>query len=135
MFLELDTILKIENYGFMKIFSYLSNFVLFRILISWVIKYMDFIIPSKHIRETETLTAFFHPKPSYKIHIIIMPKKPYRSLSNLESENKELLSDLIGMVKDLINEFRLEDKGYRLITNGGKYQNIKYLHFHLVSDE
>jgi diadenosine tetraphosphate (Ap4A) HIT family hydrolase len=64
-----------------------------------------------------------------------MPKKPYRSLSNLESENKELLSDLIGMVNGLIKEYKLEDKGYRLITNGGKYQNIKYLHFHLVSDE
>jgi len=96
---------------------------------------MDFIIPSKHIRETDTLTAFFHPKPSYKFHIIILPKKPYRSIVNLGSENKELLSDLIEMVKDLINEYKLEDKGYRLITNGGKYQEIKYLHFHLVSDD
>ena len=50
-------------------------------------------------------------------------------------ENKELFIDLIEIVKDLIKEYKLEDKGYRLITNGGKYQEIKYLHFHLVSDD
>jgi diadenosine tetraphosphate (Ap4A) HIT family hydrolase len=35
----------------------------------------------------------------------------------------------------LITEFKLEDSGYRLITNGGIYQDIPQLHFHLISDE
>ena len=30
--------------------------------------------------------------------------------------------------------FILAESGYRLIVNGGKYQDFPYLHFHLVSD-
>jgi hypothetical protein len=28
----------------------------------------------------------------------------------------------------------LAEGGYRLIVNGGKYQDFPYLHFHLISD-
>jgi diadenosine tetraphosphate (Ap4A) HIT family hydrolase len=28
---------------------------------------------------------------------------------------------------------RLKEAGYRLIVNGGKYQDVAQLHFHLVS--
>jgi len=34
----------------------------------------------------------------------------------------------------LIKEFGIDKLGYRLILNGGDYQKVPHLHFHLVSD-
>jgi diadenosine tetraphosphate (Ap4A) HIT family hydrolase len=35
-------------------------------------------------------------------------------------------------VQSLAIEMRLEAKGYRLIANGGGYQDVPQLHFHLI---
>jgi histidine triad (HIT) family protein len=96
---------------------------------------MNILIPTKHLRETDTLIAFFHPKPSHLFHVLILPKAQYSSLMDVSEKDNKLLSDLVESVKSLIKEYKLDKVGYRLITNGGKYQDIKYLHFHLVADE
>jgi diadenosine tetraphosphate (Ap4A) HIT family hydrolase len=41
----------------------------------------------------------------------------------------------LQIVRDLVERFDLERRGYRLIINGGKYQEVPQLHFHLVSSE
>jgi diadenosine tetraphosphate (Ap4A) HIT family hydrolase len=45
----------------------------------------------------------------------------------------EFLPDLFTTVRKLVEELGLEQKGYRLIVNGGEYQEFPQLHFHLVS--
>jgi histidine triad (HIT) family protein len=102
---------------------------------SWVMTNMSFLISAKHLRETDTLIAFFHPKPSHLFHVLILPKKQYSSLMDVSEKDVKFLGDLVESVKSLIKEYKLDKGGYRLITNGGKYQDIKYLHFHLVADE
>lgn len=37
-------------------------------------------------------------------------------------------------VQLLVHRYDLEEKGYRLIVNGGQYQEVPHLHFHLISD-
>jgi hypothetical protein len=44
------------------------------------------------------------------------------------------LADLFQTVGSLVTEFDLERRGYRLITNGGKYQEVALLHFHLITE-
>ncbi|MCK4900879.1 MAG: hypothetical protein KAS38_19020, partial [Anaerolineales bacterium] len=44
------------------------------------------------------------------------------------------LEDLIESVQILAGSFELEKTGYSLILNGGKYQEVPILHFHLVSN-
>ena len=42
------------------------------------------------------------------------------------------------LVKDMnekVKEFKLEKRAYRLIMNGGDYQEVDHLHFHLISDD
>jgi diadenosine tetraphosphate (Ap4A) HIT family hydrolase len=34
-----------------------------------------------------------------------------------------------------VEQLHLQDSGYRLIINGGKYQTVEQLHLHLVSGE
>ncbi len=103
-------------------------------LFSWIISNMSFALPVDRLRETETLLAFHHPQPSHLVHILIVPKRNYRSILEVPSSDSEFLHDLLEVTKDLVQELGLEKRGYRLITNGGEYQEVNHLHFHLVSD-
>ena len=93
---------------------------------------MSFAIPVQRLRETDTLMAFYHPKPSYKFHVLLVPKNAVASLKELDSNDSEFLADLFSTVQSLVDEFHLS--AYRLIVNGGEYQDFPQLHFHLVSD-
>ena len=104
-------------------------------LIHWILEYMSFLIPSERLYESDTLIAFHHPRPSYALHILLLPKNEIGSLAEFDPKNNPLfLISLFEATKDLVSKFQLEDTGYRLVTNGGKYQDIPYLHFHLISD-
>jgi histidine triad (HIT) family protein len=100
-------------------------------LIGWVFEHMSFVIPVKRLRETDTLMAFHHPKPSYPFHVLLVPKKAAVSLKELDLTDNAFLTDLYSTVKSLIDEFHLP--AYRLIVNGGEYQDFPQLHFHLIS--
>ena len=93
---------------------------------------MSFAIPVKRLHETETLMAFYHPKPAYPFHVLLVPKKAVPSLKDLDSKDTEFLTDLYSTVQHLVDEFQLP--AYRLIVNGGEFQDFPQLHFHLISD-
>jgi histidine triad (HIT) family protein len=93
---------------------------------------MSFAIPIQRLRETETLMAFYHPKPSYSFHVLLVPKKSVESLKELNATDSAFLTDLYSAVQSLVEEFHLS--AYRLIVNGGEYQDFPQLHFHLVSN-
>lgn len=101
-------------------------------LIGWVFAHMSFAFPVKRLRETETLMAFHHPRPSHSFHVLLVPKKAVPSLKELDSTDIAFLTDLYATVQYLVNEFELP--AYRLIVNGGEFQDFPQLHFHLVSD-
>lgn len=93
---------------------------------------MSFAIPVDRLRETQTLIAFRHPKPSYPFHVLLVPKKAVQNLSELDTNDSTFLVDLFSTVQSLVNEFHLS--AYRLIVNGGEYQDFPQLHFHLISE-
>jgi len=94
---------------------------------------MSFILPIKRLHETETLLVFKHPKPSYPVHILIVPKKAIGNLADLNEEDNEFLLDVFRIAKSLVEELGINQTGYRLILNGGEFQEVPQLHFHLVS--
>jgi histidine triad (HIT) family protein len=101
-------------------------------LIGWIFAHMSFAIPVQRLRETKTLLAFHHPKPTYPFHVLLVPKKAVASLKELDPKDSAFLTDLYSTVQNLVDEFHLS--AYRLIVNGGEYQDFPQLHFHLVSD-
>ena len=103
-------------------------------MIGWIFAHMSFAIPVKRLRETETLLAFYHPKPSYPFHVLLVPKKAVVSLKEFDPTDTTFLTDLYSTVQNLVNEFQLAEGAYRLIVNGGEVQDFPQLHFHLVSD-
>lgn len=91
------------------------------------------LIPARRLLETDTLLAFEHPNPSYPVHILIVPRRPISGLAAINQEDSSLLGDVIVVLQSLVASLGLQDSGYRLIINGGKYQEFPQLHFHLVS--
>jgi histidine triad (HIT) family protein len=106
---------------------------LFAPLIGWVFAHMSFAIPVRRLRETDTLMAFHHPKPAYPFHVLLVPKKAVASLEKLDPADTVFLTDLFSTVQNLVNEFHLAEGAYRLIVNGGEFQDFPHLHFHLIS--
>jgi histidine triad (HIT) family protein len=104
------------------------------ILVRGVLSLLPFIIPGNRLRETDTLLAFYHPSPSYPVHILLVPKRAYASLLEVPTSDCAFLSDLLESVQILVRRLGLAQGGYRLIANGGNYQEVGVLHFHLVSD-
>jgi histidine triad (HIT) family protein len=100
-------------------------------LIGWIFAHMSFALPVKRLRETETLMAFHHPQPAYQFHVLLVPKKAVISLMKFDATDTTFLTDLYSTVQSLVDEFQLP--AWRLIVNGGEYQDFPQLHFHLVS--
>lgn len=95
---------------------------------------MSFLIPIQRLRETSTLLAFYHPQPSYPVHILIVPKRAITDLLEITPEDQPFLVDLFACVRELVLELHLDKQGYRLIANGGSFQDIPQLRFHLISE-
>lgn len=102
-------------------------------LISWLLTHVSFLIPAQRLYETATLVAFYHPRPSYPLHILLLPKRRLASLADLTPADADFMTDLFSTVQHLVHELDLAPAGYRLIANGGAYQDVPHLHFHLVA--
>ena len=102
--------------------------------IGWAFAYFSFAIPVKRLCETETLLAFHHPKPSWLFHVLIVPKRAIPKLPALSATDSDFTTDLFSTVASLVTKFELEKRGYRLLANGGPYQDVPQLHFHLISE-
>jgi histidine triad (HIT) family protein len=102
-------------------------------------EHLNAFLPVNRVLETQHLLAFRHPKPAYPIHILIVPKKSISDLTGLAAQPVEyrsaLMDELLYCVRELVLVLKLEKPGYRLIVNGGGYQDVGELHFHLVSGE
>ncbi len=97
--------------------------------------YCDIVLNNKIniVKEIETnnVLAFRHTKPSWSFHIVIIPKVHINNISELA--NNTLLVEIFETINNLINKYKLNNSNYKIITNGGEFQDSKHLHFHLVS--
>jgi histidine triad (HIT) family protein len=96
--------------------------------------HMNEHLPVQYLRQTDKLLAFNHPRPAYPVHILLVPKRAISNIKELSEADSQLLIDVFACVKSLVDELGLEERGYRLVVNGGLYQDIPQLHFHLISE-
>ena len=79
--------------------------------------------------------AFHHTRPHWAVHIVVVPKVHIPSLTNLGGHNVELVYRLLDVVRDVAAEVEREHGACRVVTNLGRYQDSKHLHFHVGSGE
>lgn len=87
-------------------------------------------IPKEFTYEDEDVMVFPDINPLKPIHLLVMPKKHLKDF--LDLQDATLLEKLKNVIQKTIKEQKLEDKGYRLVVNGGGAQIVDHLHVHLV---
>jgi histidine triad (HIT) family protein len=87
------------------------------------------------VAETDNVLAYFHTRPSYPVHIVVIPKKHIASLATVGEGDKDIFMELMNVVKQVATQVVSEHGACRVITNLGKYQDSKHLHWHVVSGD
>jgi diadenosine tetraphosphate (Ap4A) HIT family hydrolase len=76
-----------------------------RILARWSFIHMSFAIPVKRLHETENRMAFFHPKPAYAFHVVLVSKRAVRDLAEPARTDTALFFDLFSTFQALVDGF------------------------------
>ena len=82
--------------------------------------------------ETDKTVVIKHPHPLSRIHYVIVPKKDIKNIGEISEADSPYLIDAYLVARSIIEKEGLLN--YRLSTNGPGFQDVTYLHFHLVAD-
>lgn len=87
-------------------------------------------IPSSKIYEDDIVIAFLDINPDSFGHTLIIPKKHYRDLDDIDDKTLMHIMNIAKMLKKRIKE-KLNCDGLTLIQNNGDVQEVKHFHLHL----
>jgi histidine triad (HIT) family protein len=97
-------------------------------------KIIDKELPSEIIFEDEKCIAIEDIAPKAPIHILIIPKKPIKMLSEAKAEDQELLGHLMIVTKQISEKLNVQDAFNIVINNGAEAgQTVFHLHIHLLA--
>src|SRR5215217_6175534 len=90
------------------------------------------LLPVRRVYETEQIIAFHHPSPSWPFHVLFVPKVGIASFLDIRPEHVPLVEDLIQLAMATASQSGVDAGSFALMVNGGAYQDVGQLHFHLV---
>ena len=87
-------------------------------------------LPVERLYETDEIVAFRHPRPVSPGHTLIVPKRRIAGVEALPDGDGRLLLQVLDAAHHVARATGIG--AYSLSVNGGAYQDIRQLHFHLV---
>ena len=95
-------------------------------------KIIDGEIPAQKVYEDADVLAFKDVAPKAPFHVLVIPKKPIRSLAEAAAGDGALLGKLLLVCSSVARDAGIE--GYRVVTNIGEDggQSVPHLHFHVL---
>jgi len=85
-------------------------------------------LPSKKEYEDDNVLVFRNIDPIAEIHLVIIPKNHVKTFMDLQGE----MNSLVKATQKIIENLGI-DSGYKLVVNGGKYQQVSHFHWHLLA--
>jgi histidine triad (HIT) family protein len=84
--------------------------------------------------ENDKVVVFKDIHPHAPVHLLIVPKKHIRSVNDLEDDERDIVSEMIMVAKQMAKKMAVYKTGYRLFFNveRGGGQVIFHLHLHLI---
>lgn len=79
--------------------------------------------------EDDEIVAFDDINPNSPIHLLIIPKK---HIEDYFEASDEIHLKISKAIRHLIEKTELVKKGYKVEVNGGGFQDVFHLHFHLL---
>jgi len=83
------------------------------------------------VMETDHTLAMQLSSTKRGVHYVLIPKKDIKNIGDIAAEDAPYLIDLFAVAQQIITAKALTQ--YQILTNGPGYQDVTYLHFHLVS--
>ena len=87
------------------------------------------------LKENKNTIAIKDINPQSKTHILVIPKGNYSNLFEFnEHADKEEILSLWSLVNEIILEYNLKEKGFKILINQGEFggQEIDHLHVHIL---
>jgi histidine triad (HIT) family protein len=86
--------------------------------------------PIERVLETPQVLAFHHTRPAYETHIVVVPKQHIPSLLETGGHD-EVLLELLQVMRQVAAQVLERHGACRVVTNLGRYQDSKHLHWHV----
>ena len=97
-------------------------------------KIIDRELPSNIVYEDDKCIAIEDIAPKAPTHILVIPKKPIRMLSEANAEDQALLGHLMMVVKLVSIKLNVQDAFNIVINNGAEAgQTVFHMHVHLLA--
>lgn len=87
------------------------------------------------VHETKNVLCFNDMYPKAPVHILIIPKGKFKDIDDFsKNASAEQKIEIFSCFDALIDKFKLNENGCRILTNFGSNgrQEVPHLHFHLV---
>lgn len=90
-------------------------------------------IPSAKVYENDYVYAFRDINPQAPVHVLVIPRKHYTSLSDTDKADDLELAECLRAISVIAAQENLSD-GYRVVSNCGPHacQSVPHLHFHIL---
>lgn len=94
-------------------------------------------IPSEIIVENNHFFAIKDISPLYKIHLLIISKRHFPTISDIPDEQIDHFSSAWDLAKKLAQKLDVVESGYRLTVNNGSDagQEVPHFHMHFLAGE
>ena len=91
-------------------------------------------IPAKVVYEDDQVLAFHDVNPQAPVHVLVIPKREIRRLSDTTDADKTLLGHLFAVAREVARLVGVSEDGYRVVVNDGidGGQSVDHLHLHVM---
>ncbi len=91
-------------------------------------------IPAEKVYDDDSVFAISDINPQAPVHLLIIPKKHYSTILELDEKDQELVGSVFSAANCLAKDYGLDQSGFRVVVNCGAEagQSVFHVHYHLL---
>lgn len=94
-------------------------------------------IPHTKVFENEKVLGFVDIYPQAREHYLFISKRHTKNINETSAEDSQALIEIFSAIKEFTQSKKLDENGFRVVTNLGKNagQTVFHTHFHVLAGE
>ena len=91
-------------------------------------------VPAEKVYEDDRVFAVKDINPQAPVHLLIIPKKHFSTVLEIQKEDHELIGSIYSIANRLAKNNGLDQTGFRVVVNCGAEagQSVFHIHYHLL---
>jgi len=91
-------------------------------------------LPAEKVYNDDSIFAIKDINPQAPIHFLIIPKKHFSTVLEIEEDDHELIGSIYSVANKLARQNGLDKAGFRIVVNCGVEagQSVFHIHYHLL---